>query len=180
MKNSAFTLPLMMSTVLATSIFVVEVSAAGATEAVQAAAVANSPAAVVVPNVAKKAVAGMMPGCSMREQVSINVQYNFRANSFAEAKKMFDEQNAKVTDYAKKQEVAKFELQNQNYNINAQPQNYGPDGQPQNYIYQVNGNSSYVMDNADAAFKFAEYLNSQKIQVGMNSNSYRQGNCNNY
>ena len=130
------------------------------------------------------ATKAIMPGggmeCTMKETVSINVQYNFRANSFAEAKKMFDEQNAKVTDFAKKQNVAKFELQNQNYNIYAQPQNYGPDGQPQSFIYQVNGSSAYVMDSADAAFKFAEFLNQNKIQVGMNSNSYRQGNCNNY
>lgn len=118
-------------------------------------------------------------GCTMKETVTINVQYNFKASSFAEAKKMFDDQNAKVTAYAKKQEVNKFDLQSQNYNIYAQPQNYGSDGQPQSYTYQVTGSSGYIMDNADAAFKFAEFLNAQKIQVGMNSNAYRQGNCNN-
>jgi len=179
MKNRTLTIILLTSTWLSAAPAFAEDKVV---KVVEAAAIANSPAAVVVaPGLAKKAAVGMMmPGCSMKEQVSINVQYNFRANSFADAKKMFDEQNAKITEYAKKQEVAKFDLQNQNYNISASPQNYGPDGQPQNYIYQVNGSSSYMMDNADAAFKFAEYLNSQKIQVGMNSNSYRQGNCNNY
>jgi uncharacterized protein YggE len=116
--------------------------------------------------------------CTMKETVTVNIQYNFKASTFAEAKKMFDEQNTKVTDFAKKQEVGKFDLQNQNYNIYSQPLNYTPDGQPTTYNYQVTGSSSYIMDNVDAAFKFAEFLTAQKIQVGLNSNSYRQGNCN--
>ncbi len=35
-----------------------------------------------------------------------------------------------------------------------------------------------MLDNADAAFKFCEFLVSQKIGVSMNSSSYNQGgNC---
>lgn len=173
MRNS-LALSLLIGTTLAT--INAPAFANPAVDAVEAATIANSPAAVVVPVAAKRA---LMPGCNMREQVSLNVQYNFKANSFAEAKKMFDEQNAKVEALAKKQALAKFELQNQNYNIYSQPQNYGQDGQPQSYTYQVSGTSTYVMESSDAAFKFAELLTAQKIQVGMNSNMYRQGNCNN-
>jgi uncharacterized protein YggE len=121
---------------------------------------------------------GRMMECRMQEQVTVNVNYNFKAKSFSDAKKMFDEQNAKVAELAKQQKLTKFDLQNQNYNIYSNPTSYTPDGLPQDYTYQVNGSSAYRMENAEAAFKFAEFLSQQKIQVGLNSNSYNSGNCN--
>jgi uncharacterized protein YggE len=115
--------------------------------------------------------------CALQETVNLTVTYNFKAKSFTEAKQKFDEQIAKVNEFAKQQKVTKFDLQNQNYNIYSQPLSYHPDGTPDTYSYQVNGSSNYVMDNANAAFKFAEFLTGQKMQVGLNSNSYRNSPC---
>lgn len=145
---------------------------------ITASAQATESVSPAVSKVASKIAPGMGNACTMKETVTLNVTYNFKANTLAEAKKMYDEQNAKVGEFAKKQVTGKFDVQSQNYNIYGSPQNYGPDGQPQSYSYQVSGSTGYMMDDADMAFKFAEFLTSQKMQVGINSNSYRQGNCN--
>lgn len=134
---------------------------------------------VIFPAYACKGCMSASAECTLQENVTLSVTYNFKASSFAEAKKMFDDHVAKVQTFAKQQKLKKFSLQNQNYNIYAQPLNYNPDGTPNSFTYQINGSSSYVMDNADAAFTFAEFLTKQKMQVGLNSNSYRQGNCSN-
>ncbi len=129
---------------------------------------------------AKEAVARIMGGagnCEMKETVTININFNLKASSLAEAKKMFDDQSAKVAEFAKAQSLSKLDLQSQSYNINTNVRDYDNNGQPMSYSYQVSGSSSYKLDNAEAAFKFAEFLAAQKIQVGLNSSSYRQGNC---
>jgi uncharacterized protein YggE len=135
-------------------------------------------ASIILPAYACQSVAVAAGTCTMQETVTLTVNYNFKAKSFAEAKQKFDAQIAKVSEYAKGQQIKKFDLQNQNYNIYSQPVSYNPDGTPDTYSYQVTGSSNYIMDNADAAFKFAEFLTNQKMQVGLNSNSYRNGNCN--
>jgi uncharacterized protein YggE len=114
--------------------------------------------------------------CGMQENMTLTVNFNFKAKNFTDAKQKFDQQLATVTEYAKQQKIKKFDLQNQNYNIYAQPSSYNPDGSPTDYTYQVTGSSNYMMDNADAAFKFAEFLTQLKMQVSLNSNSYRTGN----
>lgn len=116
-----------------------------------------------------------VPSQCMKETVNVNINYNLRGKSFEEIKKKFDEQNAKIEAYAKEQKLTKFDLQNKNYNINASASSYNQGGEPDTFQYSGNGNVSYMLDNADAAFKFCEFLVSQKIQVSMNSNTYNQG-----
>lgn len=135
---------------------------------------------VATPVLAREAVAKSMVAphtCSMKNTIRITVQYNFKESSLASAKKKFDEQNAKIKAFAVKQELGKFEMQSQSYNINSQPVRYNPDGSAAGFTYSVSGSSSYNMDNEAAAFKFAEFLTAQNIRVGVNSSSYRQGSC---
>lgn len=113
----------------------------------------------------------------MKENITININYNLKGKSFDEIKKKFDEQNAKIEAYAKEQKLTKFALQNKNYNISASASSYNQGGEPDTFQYSGNGNVSYMLENAEAAFKFCEFLISQKIQVSMNSNMYNQGNC---
>jgi hypothetical protein len=115
--------------------------------------------------------------CALKENVTVNVSFNFKANSFPEAKTKFDSQVAKVTEFAKSQAISKLEVQNQNYNISSNAAEYGQNGQPIRYDYQLSGNTTYKIDNSAAAFKFAEFLNKQNMQVGINSDAYRQGDC---
>lgn len=135
--------------------------------------------ALATPAFASKIMSGGMPGnCEMKENITLNVQFNRKVASFEEAKKIFSDMTSKIEEMAKQQGIGALTLQNQNYNVSASPQGYAPDGAtPLAFTYQVGGNASYKMDNADAAFKFAEFLITQKMQVGLNSNSYRQGNC---
>jgi|CXWL01.1.fsa_nt_gi hypothetical protein len=129
-----------------------------------------------------KDIMGMLSsaaGNCMKETVSININYNLKGKSFDEIKKLIDEQNAKIEEYAKQQKLTKFELQGKNYNISASASSYDPSGRPESFQYNGNGNVSYNLDSSDAAFKFCEFLISQKIQVSMNSNMYNQGNCGN-
>ena len=136
----------------------------------------------VTPAHAEKAARIMQGGgndCVLKENVTIGVSFNQKVGSFAEAKGVFESMAKQVEDFAKQQELKKFTLQNQNYNIYSQPQGYMPDGTtPLSFTYQVNGTMSYQLDNTDAAFKFAELLTQKKMQVNVSSNSYRQGNCN--
>ncbi len=198
MKRSTFGLSLLVGTMLSSACIMAahaedkkpvekkteKLSDKPVKKAVEKAMVANSPAAVVVPPVAAEAVArgvvsNLLPssGCTMKERVTISVRHNFKAGSFAEAKKVFDERNAQVEQFAKKQKLS-INLYSQNYNINSQPQNYGPDGMPQSFQYSVSGNTSYRMNDSDLAFKFGEFLTSKNIQVNLSSSSHRQGNCN--
>lgn len=112
--------------------------------------------------------------CGMQTQVNLQVSYNLKANSFAEAQKMVADQNAKIQQMAEQQKLTKFKLQSENSNISSQP-NYNPDGSASGFVYQVSGSLSYVLtDNAEAS-RFADFLTGQKMQVNLNSSTYR--NC---
>lgn len=130
-----------------------------------------------MPSYASKIVPA--PDQCMKENITININYNLKGKNFEEIKKKFDEQNAKIEAYAKEQKLTKFVLQSKNYNINASASYYNQGGEPESFQYSGNGNVSYMLDNAEVAFKFCEFLISQKIQVSMNSNMYNQGNCGN-
>lgn len=121
---------------------------------------------------ASKAVIAANCSNGMQENVTVSVNLNLMADSFAQAKAKYDEKMQAVTDFAKKQNVKKFDLQSMSYNVNSNNNNG-------NMVYQLNGNAGYQMDNADAAFKLAEFLTQQKFQVSVSASSYRNGNCNN-
>ena len=110
----------------------------------------------------------------MQENVSINVNFNIRAESFADAKKKFEQKIQQVNDFAKQQNIGKFELQSMNYNINAQVTYDGGMPEPG---YQLNGNASYMVDSSDNAMKLGEFLTQQKFQVSMNANRNRNPMC---
>lgn len=113
----------------------------------------------------------VVPKCGFLEQVSISISFNLNAEGFTQAKEKYDEKMQLIADYAKKQNLQKFELQSMNYNINS---NYN--GTMQNY--QLNGSFNYQMANIDDAIKFAEFLTQQKLNVSVNGNSYKNGVCN--
>ncbi len=121
-------------------------------------------------------IAGTSPQC-MKEQVSINVNYNLKGKSFDDIKKLIDEQNAKIEEYARQQKLTKFDLQNKNYNISASPSSYDENNNPQSFQYNGNGNVSYSLENIDVAFKFSQFLVGHKMIVSLNSNTYNDGNC---
>lgn len=126
---------------------------------------------------AKSEAVAPVAGQCIKETVTININYNIKGKSFDEIKKLIDEQNAKVEEYAKQQKLTTFKLQSKNYNINSSPASYDLSNRPETFQYSGNGSSSYLLDSSEIAFKFCEFLISQKIQVSMNSNSYNQGNC---
>jgi len=72
-------------------------------------------------------------------------------------------------------EIKKFQLQQQNYSVASQANSYN--GQPEDSGFNVNGSNSYSIDDEDVAFKFAEMLIAKKMQVGLNSNGYHNGEC---
>ena len=119
---------------------------------------------------------GQQPNCvgGMQENVTVNVNFNIRADSFADAKQKFDQKIQQVTDFAKQQNIPKFEMQSMNYNINSQ-MNYENGAQEQ--FYQLGGNASYMLDSSDSAFKLGEFLTKQKFQVSINASKYRNNNC---
>lgn len=110
-------------------------------------------------------------GCEMKENLSVSVNFNMKADSLMEAKAKFDDRMKQVADYAAQQKIENLEVQSMNYNIYSDVNN-------SEKTYQINGNVQYQMKSSDMAFKFAEFLEKQKMNVNINSNSYRQGNCN--
>ena len=112
----------------------------------------------------------MMPCGQMQENATINISFNIRAQSFADAKAKFDEKIKQVADFAKQQDVKKFDQQSLNYNVNSQNNNFN-DGSNQP-SYQLSGNAGYQLDSADSAFKLAEFLTQQKFQVNVNVNKF--------
>ena len=125
---------------------------------------------LAIPAYAEKTVGNIAAKCLMQEQVSISVNFNLSADSFTQAKAKYDEKIQSVTEFAKKQNIKKFELQSLNYNINSNYNN-GSSG------YQLNGSANYQIDVADEAFKLAEFLTQQKFNVSVNGNSYKNGMC---
>jgi hypothetical protein len=77
-----------------------------------------------------------------------------------------------VSDYAAQQKIEPLEPQSMSYNVNSRNNNMDTN-------YEVSGNVQYQMPSSDMAFKFAEFLEKQKMNVNISANSYRQGNCNN-
>lgn len=123
------------------------------------------------PVLADRMMSSIVPAkCGVQEQVAISISFNLTADSFAQAKTKYDEKMQSISDYAKKQEMKKFELQSMNYNINS---NYNNNVQN----YQINGSVNYQVGNADEAIKFAEFLTGQKFNVSVNGSSYKNGNC---
>lgn len=132
-------------------------------------------AALSQPAFATKAVDRIAPnnsGCELKETVSVGINFNMTAQTMLEAKAKFDNTMQQISNYAADQKIEKLDPQSMNYNIYAQ--NNGVDKN-----YQVTGNVQYQMTSSDVAFKFADFLEKQKMNVNINSNAYRQGNCNN-
>lgn len=118
--------------------------------------------------------AAVSAGCAnLQEQVTLSVNYNISGDSFAQVKAKYDEKMKTVQESAAKQGVKQFDMQSTNYNINPKDYNNAESG------VQLNGSSSFRMDNADAAFKLAEFLNTQKFNASISVNAYQNGNCNN-
>ncbi len=152
----------------------IAILAASGAHATEEGATAASPpptkeARIVKPKPAK------CPG--MQEQVTLNINFNSRERDIAQAKAAFEKRMADMEAFAKKAGVQKFEMNNMNYNISAQMQSSGMDGMQLMY-YQMNGNLSYQLDNADVAAKLMEQLTGQGVQSSMSVNSYRQQPCN--
>lgn len=108
--------------------------------------------------------------CGLQEQVSISISFNLTAENFMQAKAKYDEKMQSISDYAKKQNMKKFDLQSLNYNINSNYNNNTPN-------YQLSGSANYQVGSSDEAFKFAEFLTQQKFNVSVNGNSYKNGAC---
>jgi len=123
-----------------------------------------------LPAHAEKTVGNIAPKCAMQEQVSLSISFNLMADSFTQAKAKYDERMRSISEYAKKQNMKKFELQSLNYNINS---NYNNSQQE----YQLSGSAGYQVGDADEAFKLAEFLTQQKFNVSVNGNSYKNGMC---
>ena len=111
-------------------------------------------------------------GCA-QENATLGVNFNFKAQSFAEAKQKFDDEMKQFDDFAKQQHIEKLIVQNMNYSVNSQ-QAYGnmSDGS-----YQLNGNASYRMESADDAFKLGDFLTKQHFMVNVNVNRNGNGPC---
>ncbi|MEK6746734.1 MAG: SIMPL domain-containing protein [Pseudomonadota bacterium] len=123
------------------------------------------------PVLADKVISSIVPSkCGLQEQVSVSISFNLAAENFVQAKTKYDEKMQSIYDYAKKQEMKKFELQSMSYNIN---NNYNNNVQN----YQMNGGVNYQVGNSDEAIKFAEFLTQQKFNVSVNGSSYKNGNC---
>jgi uncharacterized protein YggE len=127
---------------------------------------------------AAKNITRLMPHHCMQETVSLSVNFNIKAKSFTDAKAKFDDKMKQIADFAKQQQVDKFEPQSMNYNINPQQVGY-EDGVPVIGGYQLSGNASYQLKSADVAFKLGEFLTQQKFQVSINVNKYNNGACTN-
>ncbi len=120
--------------------------------------------------VANRAASG--GDCVMKENVTVGINFNMNAATMMEAKAKFDKAMNQIADYAADQKIENLEPQSMNYNI--YNQNNGGENN-----YQVTGNVQYKMQSSDIAFKFAAFLEKQNMKININSNSYRQGNCNN-
>ena len=119
-----------------------------------------------------KSIPRPVPACPMQENVNLSVNFNIHAKSFAEAKQKYEEKMKQIDDFARQQNVGKFDMQSMNYSINAQS-NYD-NGIPE-MGYQLSGNASYVLGSSDSAFKLGEFLTQQKFQVGINVSKYKNG-----
>jgi hypothetical protein len=100
--------------------------------------------------------------CGMQETMMVVIKHTIKADGFLEAKKVLEAENARIIELAMKQRIENFELQTQNYVIEAK---------------QLSGTSSYAMDSADAASAFADFLTAQKIQASVALSAYNAGPC---
>ncbi len=107
--------------------------------------------------------------CAFQENVNISINFNLMAEGFAQAKVKYDEKIQSISEYAKKHDLKKFAMQSLSYNIN---NNNGNNGS-----YSLNGGANYQLGNTDEAFKFADFLTQQKLNVSVNGNSYKNGVC---
>lgn len=108
-------------------------------------------------------------GCTLTENVTVGVNVNnITVNSIADAKAQFDKRAAEAADVAGELKIGDLQMQNMNYNIYSQG----------NGSYQMSGSYQYKMPSSDVAFKFASMLEKKGFTPNINSNSYRQGNCN--
>lgn len=127
--------------------------------------------AMTTPAYATKITAPGM-NCALKETVSVGINFNTVAVSMAEAKAKIDEKMSQIRNFASQQKIENLEPQSMNYSINSQNYNNAEK------TYAVSGNMQYQMPSTEIAFKFADFLEKQKLNVNINSNAYRQGNCN--
>lgn len=115
--------------------------------------------------------------CPYQEQVTLNVTLAAREKSVREAKTAFDKRIEEVENFARQAGVAKIQVMHRNYNISSQPQ-YGVNGMVSGIMeYQLNGNVSYQLNDAEVATALMEQLSRQNIQASLNVNAYRNQPC---
>lgn len=106
-------------------------------------------------------------------KASINVTIQGKAASMKAAKAIFDEKVKLVEDFAKKQGIKEPEINSLNYSINYNPR-YDSYGEDRSGSYRLNGNVQIKMDDEEQALTLTEHLIANKMQAGMNVNSYRR------
>jgi uncharacterized protein YggE len=109
---------------------------------------------------------------SMQTQVSLNVNFNLQAETPLDAKKKFEAKLAVIDGAVKKAGLKKFNLQSMNYSVSPMG-GYGGEETG----YQMNGNTSYQLDDADKAFALMEQFGKQRMMASVNVNQYNTGNC---
>jgi len=105
------------------------------------------------------------------DYVDLTASFHIKADSFSDARKQFSDKVQAVEEAAKKQNAGKFEQQSLNYNISLSNHAVSDDAVSHG-LYNLNGNASYRLENADVAIKLAESLKSDKFHVSVSENKF--------
>lgn len=112
-----------------------------------------------------------VPACinGMTKNASINISFNGREKTLAEARAAFDTQKKNMeADMAKLGSADQIKLNNYNYSISMNPSyEYGT----QTILYNFNGSLNYEIKSEELARKIADKLAETKQQFSLNVNA---------
>lgn len=116
-------------------------------------------------------------GCDTIEVVSLVVFFELVADSFADTKAKYEEKLKLVSDFAKKNNIEKFDLQSQTYSASSSYERRGEEFEMQSY--RLSGSANYVMKKSSDAFRMADYLAKQNIRSNVKARTHKSGICEN-
>lgn len=99
----------------------------------------------------------------VKEKISVVIGFSNNANSFAQAKAIYNEKVKMIFDLVKKQNIKTFDLLSADYNVY---KNWSNGTDDKEYIIQYS--NSYAVSNIDDAFAIADLLTQNKFSASIN------------
>lgn len=136
-------------------------------------------AAIAQESVVKALLTGDGSNCTLKETVTMSINFNNNKIDMAQVKTLFDGKIEEIKALSTQAGITKLNISSMNYSLYPQSGSYDQwSPEPPKVEFQFNGSLSMTFEPADKATTFLELLTQKRYQANLSYNAYKE-NCQN-